>query len=433
MPFRHFLLLFAGTCALTASAAEGSPSSVEQRSAEELEELFAPIALYPDALVALILPAATVPSDVVLAARHLAATPAPESLDEKPWDDSVRGLGRYPEVIAWMDENLEWTKAAGEAFVDQPADVMNVIQRLRTQARAAGALTDTPQQRVVADSGTIRIVPARVDVIHVPRYDPAAVFVKRPVHYPRPYLTFGIGYRAGHWLAYDCDWRRHRLLLVHRHHRPRYWSETPDWRHRYRWHHRRPFGEHDRWHVWHPPGRPIHRPSFHQPPPSRRFSGHGTFSGRGDEHRVEKRFRRPGFREFHPDVLPSGPTPSMAAPITPVPDVRGTTARSSLRNTPWPNHSRFQSHDRGREREHRSHRFRTAERNHPPRLANSRDVSSSRPSMRAPGFSRERRSPSGRPERFSGTKPSSHRDHFSRRSASGGQGSHHEHRRASGD
>jgi hypothetical protein len=99
-------------------------SAPRQLSTEELNELLAPIALYPDALLALILPASTVPSDVVLAARYIASNGDPAQIANQPWDDSVKSLVRYPDVLKWMDQNLEWTTAVGEAFLDQPADVM---------------------------------------------------------------------------------------------------------------------------------------------------------------------------------------------------------------------------------------------------------------------------------------------------------------------
>jgi len=172
----------------------------------ELAQLLAPIALYPDALIALILPASTVPSDVVLGARYLQGKGNPDLVGNQPWDESVKSLVRYPEVLAWMDQNLEWTASVGEAFVEQPADVMNSIQALREQARAAGNLQDTPQQRVVVEEEIIRIVPADPLVIYVPQYDPEIVYVQS--YYSGPLLTFGIGFAVGSWLNYDFDWNR---------------------------------------------------------------------------------------------------------------------------------------------------------------------------------------------------------------------------------
>src|SRR6185295_10263232 len=153
------------------------------RTQQELDQLFGPIALYPDALVALILPAATVPSDVVMAARFLRDNGDPSRLESESWDDSVKSLSHYPDVVKWMDENLAWTKQAGEAFVAQPADVMNAIQRLRAAARAAGTLIDTPQQRIVIEEDNIAIIPADPEIIYVPRYDPEVVYISRPYYH----------------------------------------------------------------------------------------------------------------------------------------------------------------------------------------------------------------------------------------------------------
>ena len=203
-----------------------SPPVGVHRTAEELEKLLAPIALYPDALIALILPAATVPADVVLAARQLRADGAERSqIEHRAWDESVKSLTHYPDVLKWMDENLQWTKQVGEAFVQQPVDVMQTIQRLRARARAAGMLVDTPQQQVLAELETIRIVPAQADFIYVPRYEPAMVFLPEPVAWGRPVLTFGVGVRVGSWLAHECDWRRHTIWVGNRHRR---WSGH-DW------------------------------------------------------------------------------------------------------------------------------------------------------------------------------------------------------------
>src|SRR5688572_28503479 len=191
-----------------------------QRTSEELDQLLAPIALYPDALIAMILPASTVPTDIVLAARHLRDNPGDRAqIEHRAWDESVKSLTNYPEVLKWMDENLHWTRQVGEAFSIQPADVMQAVQRLRTKARAAGTLVDTPQQQIIAEQQVIRIVPAQPDIIYVPHYEPEVVFVDRPIYYGRPFLTFGTGVAVGSWLAFDCDWRRHSIWVGNRHRR----------------------------------------------------------------------------------------------------------------------------------------------------------------------------------------------------------------------
>ena len=185
----------------------------QQLSPEELKGLLAPIALYPDALIALILPASTVPSEVVLAARYISSNGEPAQVANQPWDDSVKSLTRYPDVLKWMDHNLEWTTALGEAFLDQPADVMNSIQRLRAEAFAAGNLTNTPEQEVVQEETVIRIVPAQPDVIYVPQYDPDVVYVQPQSRDFGPLLTFGMGFAIGSWLNHDFDWDRRSIYV----------------------------------------------------------------------------------------------------------------------------------------------------------------------------------------------------------------------------
>ncbi len=215
---------------LTAQAPGDAPAVAPgafARSPAAIEQLVAPIALYPDALVALILPAANAPADIVLAARQVRATGADRSqIEHRSWDESVKSLTNYPEVLQWLDENLQWTKQIGEAFAEQPVEVMQAIQRLRAQAKAAGTLVDTPQQSILTESEVIRIVPAQASTIFVPYYQPEVIFIDRPFPVSRPLLSFGVGVSVGSWLAFDCDWRRHTIWIGNRH-RP--WSGH-DWR-----------------------------------------------------------------------------------------------------------------------------------------------------------------------------------------------------------
>lgn len=198
-------------------------------SPAELDELLGPVALHPDALVALILPAATAPEDIVLAARFLERNGDDASIDEQSWDESVKSLARYPDLIDWLNENLEWTIQVGDAFTTQPADVMKAIQRLRSLALDAGTLTNTREQYVVQENNIVRIVPANPTVIYVPYYDPAVVYVRR-THFsyvPRSFFSFSIGFRVGSWLTYDCDWAGNRIWYVENR---RYWNTYRDWR-----------------------------------------------------------------------------------------------------------------------------------------------------------------------------------------------------------
>ncbi len=210
---------------------------------QDLDQLTAPIALYPDPLLAQLLPASTYPLDIVAAEQWSRANPtATDSMiDAQPWDPSIKALLHYPTVIAMMASDISWTQRLGEAYVNQPADVMNSIQRLRAQAQAAGSLISTPQQQVVADDGAISIIPAQPDIIYVPQYDPAVCYVS---HYN---IGFSAGFGIGIWLDKDTDWHHHWI------------NEGIHW-------------DHDHWdHRFHPLPHPVghtvvveHRPEVHQ-------------------------------------------------------------------------------------------------------------------------------------------------------------------------
>ena len=142
----------------------------------QLDQLLGPIALYPDPLIAQILPASTLPTQIVLADRYVSGGGDPNQIDQQPWDPSVQALARYPNVLKWMDDNLNWTTELGQAFLNQQQDVMDSIQRLRQSAFNLGNLQSTPQQQVINDGGYIEIVPADPQVIYVPVYQPDQVY-----------------------------------------------------------------------------------------------------------------------------------------------------------------------------------------------------------------------------------------------------------------
>jgi len=194
--------LFAAVC-LAVSLRAQAPATAY--APEQLDQMLGPIALYPDPLVALILPASTVPSDITLAEQYVAANGDPSQIDSQPWDKSVRGLAHYPDVLKWMNDNPDWTRALGAAFAMQPADVMKSVQQLRGKALAAGTLRSSAQQSVNMEGDNIRIVPAQSNTIYVPQYDPGVVY-DVPEGYDGPFITYGIGYPVGAWLGYECDW-----------------------------------------------------------------------------------------------------------------------------------------------------------------------------------------------------------------------------------
>ena len=209
--------------------AQGSSA---QLSAEQLDELLGPIALYPDALIAIMLPASTAPSEIVLAARYLQAGRNSQPIENQPWEDSVRALAHYPDTIRWMDENLAWTKQLGEIFLAQPDDAMTAIQRLRARALAAGHLFSNAQHQVVTEGGLISILPAQPHVIYAPYYSPQIVYFSRVGYssFDAPFLSFGSGFSSGWWLAYHLDWGQRRIWVVDQQARQRHWQEHRDLR-----------------------------------------------------------------------------------------------------------------------------------------------------------------------------------------------------------
>jgi uncharacterized membrane protein YgcG len=235
------LLFAAAPGDLLAQAAPGDQaqpiSSYTPQSPEQLQQLVAPIALYPDSLVAAILPAATFPEQIVEADRWLQANPGlaaddlARAVNQQPWDASVKALAAFPAVLGNMDQNLSWTSSLGEAYYNQPQDVMAAVQDLRRSAEAAGTLQGTPEQDVSTEGSDIDIEPTDPDVVYVPEYDPWAVYgiaidawpgwYDYPgVWYGGPYLSFGIGspigffrgYRWG-WHHWRCDWHSHYVAF----------------------------------------------------------------------------------------------------------------------------------------------------------------------------------------------------------------------------
>ncbi len=200
---------------------------------EKLDSLLAPIALYPDQLLAQTLMAATYPLDVVAAARFVKENKGlkGDALDkavlEKNWDPSVQSLTAYPQVLEMMNDKLEWTQELGDAFLADQKRVMQTVQSLRQKAEAAGNLKSNEQQKVVKEQSIIIIEPAQPDVVYVPTYNPTVVYgtwwapAYPPYYYPPPpyyyppggyvaagLIGFGIGVAIAdnHWGWGNCDW-----------------------------------------------------------------------------------------------------------------------------------------------------------------------------------------------------------------------------------
>jgi hypothetical protein len=198
---------------LQAQATPEEPAPAEPQAPKlsdaELDTLLAPIALYPDPLLAQILPAATDPGDLVMAARYVAAGKDATKIDAQPWEESVKAVAHYPDVLKMMDAKLDWTTHLGEAFINQPEDVFNSVQRLRAKAQEVGNLKDNPQQVIVKEKEVIKIMPADPQVVYVPQYPPETVYVQQPVDVVTPLITFGAGLALGAWLHNELDWHNH--------------------------------------------------------------------------------------------------------------------------------------------------------------------------------------------------------------------------------
>ena len=190
-------------------------------SAQQLEELVGRVALYPDDLVAIILPASTYPLDIVQADRFLQKLKQDKNLKpDQRWDESIRNLLNYPEVISMMSQDIDWTQDLGEAVVGQQADVLKAIQAFRAKAATAGNLKSDDKQLIVQENNVIQIVPADPEVIYVPQYQPSTVVVTQaaPVYgyYPAPYPSYYYPYAPGAALAtglvigataaWACNW-----------------------------------------------------------------------------------------------------------------------------------------------------------------------------------------------------------------------------------
>ena len=149
---------------------------------EELDQMLAPVALYPDPLLSQVLMASTYPLEIVQAARWSRANPglkgqaAVNAVEPMDWEASVKSLTAFPQVLAMMSEKLEWTERLGEAFLAQQADVMNTVQELRQRAEAAGHLRPSEQMRVERQGDVIVIEPPAPGIVYVPYYDPALVY-----------------------------------------------------------------------------------------------------------------------------------------------------------------------------------------------------------------------------------------------------------------
>src|SRR5262249_51284036 len=229
--------------------AGGGEDAPELKSADQLDSLLAPIALYPDPLLAQVLAASTYPLEVVQAQRWLKANPklTGESLTKEaakqPWDPSVQALVAFPQALKLLDDNIQWTTDLGNAFLDQQSDVMDAVQRMRKKAKDSGNLKTTKEQKVetktVESKTIIEVQPSNPQVIYVPTYQPTVVYGAPPVYayppvvYPPPPSTgaivataavsFGVGVMMGAFWSgcchgggygWGCGWGGNNTVVV---------------------------------------------------------------------------------------------------------------------------------------------------------------------------------------------------------------------------
>ncbi|MDQ1278502.1 MAG: hypothetical protein QG555_1545 [Thermodesulfobacteriota bacterium] len=208
--------------------AQNTAAPSPQFKQEELDQMLAPIALYPDSLLVQILMASTYPLEIVEAARwskanpHLQGNQLTAALEKQNWDPSVKSLINFPSVLAMMNDKLDWTQKLGDAFLAQEKGVMDTVQKLRAKAQAQGTLKSTEQQKVTTQAQTIIIEPASPQVVYVPAYNPAVVYGPwmYPAYPPYPYyppgavigasvMSFGVGIAVGAAWGYawgGCNW-----------------------------------------------------------------------------------------------------------------------------------------------------------------------------------------------------------------------------------
>jgi hypothetical protein len=223
----------------TGQPQEQPPALPAQQSPQGLQQLVAPIALYPDALVAQILAASAYPTQIVEADRwmqshsDLKGEKLAQEVDKQPWDPSVKALVQFPSVLENMDKNLSWASSLGDAYANQPQGVTDAVQVMRQQAHKAGHLNSNEQEKVTTEGNTIIIEPVNPEMVYVPAYDPWLAYGEPIIAYPGWYpvpgiflagagIGFGIGFGVGFfggfgwgWHHWGYDWHGHTAIYNH--------------------------------------------------------------------------------------------------------------------------------------------------------------------------------------------------------------------------
>lgn len=247
---KRFLSTFLSCCLVFANLRGGAAHAADEPTsatpltsapptAQQLQQLVAPVALYPDSLVAQILAASTYPDQVVEADRWLQAHPElkggqlAQAVNQQNWDPSVKALTEFPSVLSNMDKNLSWTSSLGDAYINDPKPVMKAVQDMRKNAKKAGNLKSTSQLNVSQQGSNIVIQPADPQVVYVPEFDPWIVYgvpvapwpgwVWYPgLYWTSPGLAFGTGFGVGLFSGFAWGWHNwapdwHHNVIVYDH------------------------------------------------------------------------------------------------------------------------------------------------------------------------------------------------------------------------
>ena len=330
--FRSFIAMalaaiftFPSGLAHAAEEGAGSDGDAPKLTQAQLEQLVAPVALYPDTLLAQTLMASTYPLEVVDAARWLKANAGlkgdalDEALKKQTWDPSVASLVKVPQTLHMMDEKQDWTEQLGNAFLAQPQDVMDAVQRLRAKAETKGYLKSNQQQTVKTDSGSgssvIVIQSAQPDVVYVPTYNPTVVYGPWPypayppyAWYPPGYvagvsaISFGAGVAVGYALWGNPDWHhgdvdidinRYSHFSGGRPHDGDAWRHNPE--------HRRnvPYANHDVANRFQRPNQGGMSPAQERIKARETFRGHGAINPGGSGAGGSGASKMPGRLERH--------------------------------------------------------------------------------------------------------------------------------------
>jgi hypothetical protein len=333
-PGRSFALIISGSLIL-ATAQTGCADEVQQsmlaptvqtplQSPNELDQLVAPIALYPDNLVAQILAASTWPTEVVEADRWikqhsgLTRTALAQAVDQQAWDVSVKSLTQFPLILANMDNNLAWSSALGSAYASEPRNVLDAIQVMRRRAQQAGHLSNIPHEVVTDEGDTILIQPADAETVYLPEYDPWLAYGAPVGAWPgwddtpglyltEPDILFGLGVGIGTfaafgwgWHHWGANWRDHGVAFNH----SPYHSRGPDFVNHFNFHDEHMSFAHSGGFSgggWHGPIGGGNRAfnGFNHGGIAGGFAGHGGMGFGGGLHVAGGGFHGGGFGGFH--------------------------------------------------------------------------------------------------------------------------------------